>query len=150
MKCIQCDSENVIKASLAYEMGTSSGSMNSVGVGLDADGAGPMIGRSSGQIQSRLAEKLAPPRQDGSELISGGIMAGVTAALLIYLFDPTPRSFSGLIIVFVIPLIVGGYVYNAAKEQNEPKRQAAWERYDRLWVCLRCGDIDDREMFEND
>lgn len=150
MKCNQCDSENVMKASLAYEMGTSSGSLNSVGVGLDSGGLSPMVARSSGQIQSRLAEKLAPPRQEGSELLSAVIAAGVTAALMVYLFDPAPRSFSGFITVLVIPIVVGAYVFKAANEQNGPKRLAAWEQYDRLWVCLRCGAIDDKEMFEDE
>lgn len=149
MKCNQCNSDNVVKASLAYEMGTSSGSMNSVGVGLDADGLSPMVGRSSGQIQSRLAEKLQPPKN--SETVGCGALgvALLIAFGLAYLFDPS-STFWKIVVGLIIPAAIGIPLYVSMRAEEDRKYLEKYAVYNELWVCLRCGHIDKMENFEDE
>lgn len=149
MKCNQCNSDNVVKASLAYEMGTSSGSMNSVGVGLDTDGLSPMVSRSNGQIQSRLAEKLQPPKR--SDTVGCGALgvAILFAAGLGYLFKPE-SDFWIIVLIFLIPGAIGMATYIPMRREEDEKYLAKYAVYNELWVCLRCGHIDKMENFEDE
>ena len=69
-KCPQCSAENIQKASIIYENGTSDISLTMAGGGIST--AGGIIGDggyASGTSQSKLASKMAPPKEKSMLLI---------------------------------------------------------------------------------
>lgn len=146
MECSKCRSNDIIKASVAYEMGSSSGGTRSVGIG-EIDGAvGLSTGLSRGRFRTDFAKRFRPPDRFPYEMPGSVIAGAAIAALLLWLFDPQNGSF-GAYLILGVAILVGYGMYRSVASDERAKRRTAIAKYQNLWVCLRCGEADEYEAF---
>lgn len=135
MNCQSCNSENTQRLQVAYEYGTQDISTQSTttGIGLSRGGlgVGGAVTSTSGQSQSILAQKAAPPAKKPYKwpviALIVGLLAlaqgseGVVAGLL----------FSG----------VGGYFLYSRYTYNSQVWPDLHQHWTTGWVCHKCGNI---------
>lgn len=134
IKCAQCSSTEVQKASVIYEGGTSTGS--SFGGG-SIGGRGAIVSSVS-TSQTKLAKKLAPPPRMGFGLIFGhavGIL--FIGALSLMNFKDGNGGWGFLLLVN--SLILGILLLMGFKRNAE--YPAKFEKYDKSWYCHKCGTV---------
>jgi ribosomal protein S27E len=157
-KCPQCGSANhLVKASAAYEQGTSriSGQQRAVGgaityssdagIGLAPGGVG---GNFTGIQQTAVARRLSPPISPKSHNLGGVLLAlGIVGLLwgFVLIGVSETRVFgvfalvSGVGVSVVSLFIIGSDRSAYAKKKAKyDKEEARWMR---LWYCTKCGSI---------
>jgi len=134
-QCRKCGSDDLVKASLVHEAGTSGVESVTVGAGMGGGGLGVGAAKSSGVSQSLLAKRTAPPAADNNSL-SGclGVVFVLSVAALYW-------SWPGWVWIIGIVITVAATVPFLMQE-NE-RHQAALKKYERKWLCRRCGTISD-------
>jgi DNA-directed RNA polymerase subunit RPC12/RpoP len=160
--CPSCGTDNIVKASAAYEQGTSitAGQSRQVGGVLYSDGAGhihaaPMLigGTSGGTQQTSLARRLAPPTAPSVSRAGSRILAVFGAVIIVGgifgpAFDPDHQDAAATVMGLVGALLGLGLcalaVYtskgeNAAFERQKLAYVEATGRWAKLWYCLKCG-----------
>lgn len=158
LECPTCGSQEVRRASLAYEMGVQKTRNKTLGGGVALSMVGPIVGvggaASRGRNTSLFAERFEPPKKVRPVLrafltfLAGiplfgilemiGVFTGVKFVML--LFD-----LIGLFCVYGLPFIV---YFAAAKKNREIERQT--QDWSRLFVCERCGEVFEPESFLKD
>jgi len=145
MECPNCASTDVVKASVAYQMGTSTGSYGTVAIGA-ADGQ-LGIGRTGGRSTSEFAQGLKPPSSAPSEL-GCAVFAGFAVIFGIgWLFDPPSHDALWAALMIGPAVAVGYFTYKAMAPDQQAERRAKLDKYEQLWVCLRCGQTADKGAF---
>jgi predicted RNA-binding Zn-ribbon protein involved in translation (DUF1610 family) len=160
--CPSCGTDNIVKASAAYEQGTSitAGQSRQVGGVLYSDGAGhihaaPMLigGTSGGTQQTSLARRLAPPSAPTVSRAGTGIFLVLCAVLIVagvfcLGFDPDhqdvgTRSFGiGSLLAglgFGAMAVYTSKGENAAFDRQKQTYSEATAKWAKLWYCLKCG-----------
>lgn len=150
MQCPNCRSTDVVKASVAYEMGTSSSSFGSVGVGTANGEIGLDVGRSGGRLTSDFAQRLKPPSTFPAELGCGFFTAAAVFFALAILFDIPAHNLTAAILTLGPGVFAGAWIYRLLKPDQSAAREERIAKYQRLWVCLRCGHADDQNRFAKD
>jgi hypothetical protein len=149
MECPRCTSTEFTKLSLLYEQGSSTFQSRSGGLGLAiGTGADLVLGqaRTKGEIQTRLSNKVSPPRKWSywKTVVSGliGLLVlefslGYAHTFLGYAGNFNQQlswigwSYFGFL-VFLLGLAVW------CNSRVFPKKYHAW---DRSFMCRRCGHI---------
>jgi hypothetical protein len=150
MECPRCTSTEFTKLSLLYEQGSSTFHARSSGLGLaiGTGGADLVLGqaRTKGKIQTRLSNKVSPPRKWSYwKTVVGGLI-GLLVLEFILGYVHTFLGYGGNFeqqlswigwsyfgfLVFLLGLAVW---YNS---RVFPKRYHAW---DRSFMCRRCGRV---------
>ncbi|MDM8004947.1 MAG: hypothetical protein QUV05_02175 [Phycisphaerae bacterium] len=145
--CPHCGANQIKKASLVYEQGTSAG--NLTGISLDDQGSLDVFGAGI-KTKSLLATRLAPPsRPTITALVVSatfGIVFFIADIVLLAELSKTPHHQKGstlfMIVMFGLVLAAMG-IYFYIRAKRYPKEMAEYEyrfkTWDRLWVCLQCG-----------
>lgn len=126
MKCPKCQSNTLTSVPLLYKKGTSIGT--TTGVGISRGGIGVGIGKNISQ--SLLAQELAPPKRPSYWLH------------YLYLFVLVMPSLALLAQghwIFVIPLILFGFIGIKWASHTRQKYQNAIIEWQNSYFCLACG-----------
>jgi hypothetical protein len=132
MECPKCKSDNTQRLEVIYENGTQDINTTSrtVGGGYGGGvGAGGATTRTTGQAQSKQAQKAAPPKQ-----ASFGLSVGlVIVSIFLFVFG-----------VWYIALIGFGLAFVFGKkpyEYNKNVHPAKYREWQNKWMCHKCGEI---------
>lgn len=157
MNCPNCNQYDTQKVSVAYQMGTTSIQSSTIGLAGgrigDRKGLGLGVSSSSGTQQSLFIQSIKPPEKENNY----GLFVGCTGC------------FGFIVLSIIIGIIVGNYadkyafwsvviiiigffygfmfLYKISKDTSFKKQQAEakWkeeiEKYEKQWICLRCGSI---------
>ncbi len=139
MICDKCNSEDVQKLSVIFENGTHNINTNSrsTGIGIGSGGSvGVMSGNTntSGQSQTLLAQKVAPPSKNSSNLYQLSFLIGF---ILIMFF----REMDWKLIAGIIFFAFGMKVYKVTKAYNENVYPEKYNNWLKSWHCNKCGNI---------
>ena len=135
--CPSCTSDNTQSFQMAYQSGTTSGTL----IGISERGG---IGVAGGKSQSVLAKSLKPPTADGS--LGEGIAYifimvvafNVIGVALMVLIDPVLGIFISIALTIAVG-IFGVIKGRRSKGENERNFKLAMDRWRRSWICLKCG-----------
>src|SRR5690606_36594115 len=146
-RCPACGGTDLKKHSLIYQetRHTSTSTSKAAGIGVVRGGIGIGIGgaRSSGVTLSDLARRAAPPdkEQIAQATASGGglLLTLGTAALAAFLANRAVGLLWAVLAFIAVFLI--GVVLSGARGAPELERQyrAALDRWNRSYMCMRCG-----------
>ena len=157
--CPQCaSSEHLIKASAAYEQGTSaiSGRGRQAGgafyrAGDGGVGIAPIVTRTSfrGTQQTALAERLSPPvmpRISDGGMVMLAIGGGISVFTLMFMLSTDRRDDQwGVLVIFVFGIGLTGLGIWMRKSDMRSyktgvmKYNQAYTQWMRLWYCTKCG-----------
>jgi len=134
-QCPKCGATDMVKASLAHEAGTSDIQSVTVGAGIGGGGLGVGAAKSKGTSQSLLAQRTAPPAMDGKSF------SGCATLILLLSLAALHWNWPGWVwivsVVLVIPMGTMMLWQDLQKHGEDQKK------YDRSWLCQRCGTISD-------
>ena len=134
MKCPTCESDNTQRLEVAYQFGTQdiSTRSNSIGIGLARGGLG--IGSAttstSGQSQSIMAQKAAPPTKKSYKW-----------PLILLAFGLIGLNMDGGIFVGLLFAAVGGYFLYTGFTYNKDVWPDLYTSWTKGWICHKCGNI---------
>ncbi len=135
MHCPNCKSEEVKTYPILFEMGTTQGDFEGIGLSL---GAGMSVGGFGGSTKSQtlLAKRVAPPKPPSSNM--AGVLSLVTLLLAVGAFMGTGKEaiiLGGVALVFAAmsALLIAGHF---GQRRDYPKLVRRWQK---SWFCLRCG-----------
>lgn len=148
IECQQCGSMQFKKVSLVYTEGLSDLNARSRGWGLLLGSGGADLGfgsfRTKGEIQTRLSQRVSPPRKWSYwKIVLGGLIGLIVLEFLLGYIDTFLRVGEN----FNRQLTVFGYTWIGAiavilcmtfrhNVWTMPKRRRLW---DRSFMCRRCG-----------
>lgn len=138
--CPNCGSEEWKMASLVWKEGTQSLNANSLGVGISGHDVGIGGAQTTGTLQSNIAKEAAPPKAPFS--LSGCLMFISFSSLLgfisylLYKPDECLQFLFGAVVALVVAIIASKTDAEAAEAHAK-----AIERYNRLRMCVRCGNF---------
>jgi hypothetical protein len=141
MNCPKCESDDVYLCSAAYEQGstrtttTSRGTASTLGYsqGTGVGTAQTNISTTSSSVsRTAFAEKAAPPKSYLGKMILWAV--GSLLAVLVL----TPSVWSGLKHWAWISL-AGSIVGTFFSFKNRPAYREALARWQKSWICTRCG-----------
>ncbi len=136
-KCSKCDSNNTQSFEMAWQTGTSGGTIKAGTIGGGTAGFGVASTSGKTSSQSLLAEQLAPPTPPTTNALAvfGLPVAGFIVGLLqIPILGTAP--------VVLLPLVgfVGGIVISQSQiKKAMPAFEKLYARWQRSWICLKCG-----------
>lgn len=135
MQCTKCNSENTQRLEVVYHGGTqdinTTGSTVGGGYG-GAFGIGGAVTKTSGQSQSMLAQRAAPPTKKSYKY--GLIM--LFSGLLLMSGGTTGTVLSGLFFT-----TTGGILIYGALQFNSKKFPSLYQTWLDSWLCNKCGTI---------
>jgi hypothetical protein len=117
---------------MAYSTGTSFG--RTAIVGMTGDG-GVGVASARNSAQTVLATKVKPPSTSTAEaaaVIVAGFIIGAFVAIFISLII-------GIVISGIAGSIAVAINKNTPAVNLDPKDQAALRKWQRSWICLKCG-----------
>ncbi len=151
MECSACQSNNLVKVSLAYEQGLSEykGRSRSSGLSLGTGGLGLWGGRAetNGTFQTRLSARLSPPTKWSYWRASKWWLAGIFALwfLRIALMPHNPymaaefnRDFVWALDAYVGALVLLCWLIWRYNHRVFPVKRKRWEG---SFMCRHCGQI---------
>ena len=134
MQCTKCNSENTQRLEVVYHGGTqdinTTGSTVGGGYG-GAFGIGGAVTKTSGQSQSMLAQRAAPPIKKSYKWGAIMLIAG-----LLLLGGP-----AGAVIVGLLLLAGGGLIVYVASQFNSNEFPSLYQTWLESWLCNKCGTI---------
>lgn len=139
--CSHCGSDNTQRLRLIYESGASEFEFTSLGGAFTGNGASAGGAHSTGTHRTRLSASAGPPRKASEASI--WLAMGALALFLILVFPP----WGLLLVLLASPALVwlGKRLTEGLRHHNEKHWRPAFERWQRTFLCLRCG-----ERFERD
>lgn len=135
MNCPSCQSENTQRLQVAYEYGTQNISTESRTVGIlgqTQGGAGGVgsVTKTTGQAQSILAQKAAPPAKRSYKW-------PIIIFLIGMWFITQPH-----IMVYGLPFLgIGAYWWYLSFTYNSQVWPGLYQKWTTGWVCHKCGSI---------
>ncbi len=159
IECPQCGSTEFKKLSLVYAEGLSDLNACSRGWGLLVGGGGADLGfgkvRTKGQIQTRLSQRVSPPRKWSYwKILLGGLIGMLVVEFVLGYIDTFLRAggnFNQQLAWFGYAWLgLVGLVLCLAARHNlglYPRRYRLW---DRSFMCRGCGQITARPQRDGD
>lgn len=143
--CPKCGStEHYFKVSALYENDTSNTASKTAGVGISlSGGVGVGVGSSRGTQQTLLAARLQPPeRPIKPDSTAKAIALGIVTAALV----ATLAVASWYITAVIVGLLFGsGVLAMMGNSRAYPRQLAQYHddlaRWQRQWICRRCGEV---------
>lgn len=135
MVCQKCGSDNTQSLQIVYEGGTQDFNSESRSAGLGSLGGslglGGAVTKTTGNTQSKLAQRAAPPAKKKKRWACVGILVG-----LLFL----GKSFGALLIAVLVIGASGYWLWNVLKFNREewPALHQIWAE---SWICHKCGNI---------
>jgi hypothetical protein len=126
-------------------MGTATGSYSSIGIGVGDDDVGAGLAQTGGRSTSEFAQRLAPPSSGMNEFGCAGAAALAVFVGIVFLFDPPSHSALWALLTLGPAAATYYYTYKHLVSAQQGERTAKLAEYDRLWVCLRCGQTADKD-----
>lgn len=137
--CPSCKSTDVMKASMAWQAGTSHSTSGNSGVGVGVMGGHLAVGvgggKSKGKSMTVLAQRFAPPQKANKggiyfALFIGAIFIGAWVSKVIWPW-------------LVWPVVLGGWLYLCIKMQGkiDTAHNIAMGVWGSKWFCQRCGEV---------
>lgn len=155
LECPTCGSQEVRRASLAYEMGVQKTRNKTLGGGVALSMVGPIVGvggaASRGRNTSLFAERFEPPKKvrpfmRAFLMFLIGIplygFAGLIGISIGSSFSILLSGAFGLFCMFVLPFIV--FIVSVQKNRDAESKMQDWSR---LFVCERCGEVFEPKQF---
>ena len=149
LRCPNCNSSDLKKASLAYEEGLTRGTSKSRFRALlfGEDGPNVVVGTAvmKGMYQTELSRALRPPKKRSYGKLL--LWAGIVSVVSLIFYTHTVMSSTSLVSALPVVMfgVMGAVVLLASLaviwRHNQlvyPRQYAEW---DRSFVCLRCGAI---------
>jgi hypothetical protein len=148
--CPKCESEDVQRLAMIYQHGTATSVSTGSTLGAVGDDLAVAGTVTSGKQQSLLAQQAAPPQPRGNSgclLITGILLVafGLLAPFVTVTRMADNRDVSLLpvgivvIVVGIILLVLSRARVRNNAEYNRTTYARLKERWDRTWLCLRCG-----------
>mgnify|MGYP007112201101 CR=1 FL=1 len=131
--CTHCGSENVQKASVIYEGGTSQGTSFSGGSFGGRGGAFTTVS----STQTSLAKKLKPPPRMGIPGIIGCVL-GIAFTGLLMVSQLSASEPWWLYWLFMMAVLVFVLLRGLKRNKVYPEKIQA---YNKMWFCQKCGEI---------
>lgn len=131
--CTHCGSENVQKASVIHEGGTSSGTSFSGGSFGGRAGGFTTVSTS----QTKLATKLKPPARMGI-LAMIGCVVGISVTGFLTMGMLPEREPWWLFWLFLAGLQTFALLRGLNRNKVYPEKM---EAYNKMWFCQKCGEI---------
>lgn len=150
IKCPKCKCDQVMKCSMAYASGTSSGQMAGHG-GTISTGGRLGLGAFNGVVhqQTLLAQSASPPKypssNDSTVLILAAIVCGILAFGIeigsLGYFQHSSEKHGAAIIFAIASLICCCFIPRLVVRYRRAiaEHGTAYDLWERTWVCLRCG-----------
>jgi Na+/proline symporter len=143
--CAECGSNNLVKASAAYDAGTFTGTTSGSVLTM---GGGPGITAGAVHLSSQLAKRLAPP-EEPSMLVPIGMFAIALAFVVAavgfggnaYLSDGNDSTAIPIATIFLVPaLIIGmcGYFCWLGTKVSRKEHASDMNNWNQLWYCPSC------------
>ena len=134
LKCGQCSSPDVQKASVIYDGGTSTGSAITAG---SVGGRGALMSTSTSS-QTNLAKKLSPPpRMNIGQMLGHGIAILFLGGLMLLNLMEGDDNFT---FALAFAVMTGIFVFSLMRGlKNNAAFPEKFAEYNRLWYCHRCG-----------
>lgn len=153
--CPRCQCADTQSFHMAYQAGTSKGTVNVMSYNPDIG-----ITSSGGAVsnQTMLAKQVSPPTLDGAD---NGVLAAVLLTIVSFtilfpimavLFSPIFKAdndfinltalLASFIVTSIAAFFVARHVYQAEAKKFESRKvvhQNALAKWSRSWICLRCG-----------
>lgn len=145
-KCPKCNSDNIVRFSVAYNNGTSNVSLQTKGsgVGIGTGGVGVGVGSASttGTAMSNTAQIAAPPRQKSvvGTFVRTIIIYSIIGVILNLLFD-THKIRGELVIEDIIFFVLPTYLAVQAYKYNKNVYPNLLYHWQHSWICNKCGHI---------
>lgn len=155
LECPTCGSQEVRRASLAYEMGVQKTRNKTLGGGVALSMVGPIVGVggavSRGRNTSLFAERFEPPKKVrpfmrtfltfliGVPLYCFAVLIGLSIGSN---FSILLSGGVGLFCLFVLPFII--FLVSVQKNRDTERKMQDWSR---LFVCERCGEVFEPKQF---
>ena len=133
-KCSNCGASDLVKSSVAHELGTT-------GLAAQSRAFGDIVGVSTvGVSQTLVATRLAPPRDPEQAVWAASAMAGLMGWLIatIILALTFPRYWW---LGFVVGVACGAWLYRATMGPRTREYEDRLSHYRREWFCTRCGKV---------
>lgn len=141
--CPACQSAQVMRQRMVHDAGTATVTSTTVGVGgaVGAGGSRPGVfaASSSGQQQSNLAKRCAPPERGPT---TGLIIAAIVILILAFCIAGSDITFRWG--TFIVGAVIAGIVALAAVgsyRENRTAYPAKLAEYERRWICMTCGHV---------
>ena len=129
--CPHCQSENVMRKSVVYEQGATTGTSKGKGFGIGLNGnVTLMTGKTTNTSITSLATRCAPPKKPMNMLIYGallGLVIGAAADALIF------KNFGTIVFAGIVYF---SWKYNKKIQTQWHSEMAEWEKE---YICMRCG-----------
>lgn len=150
IECPQCGSTELTKLSLIHAAGLSDLNARSRGWGLLVGSGGADLGfgtfKTKGEIQTRLSQKVSPPRKwSYLKILFGGLIGLFVLEFILGYFDTFLRfggNFNQQLTWFGYSwLAIVGFILCLAVRNNlgiYPRRYCRWNR---SFMCRRCGQV---------
>lgn len=133
--CPACSSVNTQSVAMAYQNGTSSGTLSASSVGIGLNGSinvAATTGKTSNQ--TLLASRLMPPIKPVESLGLIFAVAGATFAVLFLIFN------FGLAVLLALAASIGMFIFeHFRKKRKLPAYEKAVSQWQRHWLCNQCG-----------
>lgn len=150
IECPQCGSTEFKKLSLVYAEGFSDLNARSRGWGLLVGSGGAELGfgkfRTRGEIQSRLSQKVSPPRKWSYwRIVFGGLIGLVVLEFILGYTDMLLRAQAHfkhqLAWLWYGWLGIVAFVLCVTFRHNIWRVPKLYRRWDRSFICRRCGHV---------
>ena len=147
--CPQCADTNTQRLAIAYESGFANVTAHSTGpvVGFGSGGVRVGVGSATtvGTSQTALSQRAAPPEKASRfwAIVCFVLSApGVFLTMLVLFVHPIQFLFHGGFVALLNPFLWLGYFLNRkANLYNKNEWPPLWEKWNKRFVCLRCGHI---------
>jgi hypothetical protein len=136
--CPHCESEEVQKLSVIYEMGSTLGNFRGGGVGIGTGGVGAGVFGGSNQGRTLAAGSAAPPAIPSARgaLVMVALAVGF-GLLCVAQFAGGSRLWAMLLLTAAFVIGAGLAIWSYVRDvRRYPARRRNWEQ---SWRCLRCG-----------
>lgn len=144
-QCPSCGTTDVMKCSVAYEQGKTSGKTSSSGVGLGVTMSGKVgvgVGSSSGKVNSitDFAQKCAPPERPKGCVALGCLGMVVISVIVSSLGGVLWKKGSdeGTVFWVILVIIMIALLLKYVHPKEDKEYQSKVSDWDSKWVCMRC------------
>lgn len=159
LHCPNCNSTDLKKVSLAYEEGLSRVNARTRirGVVVGTDGPDLVVGRATtkGAQQTDISKALTPPKKwSYRKLFGWSILVFLSVGWIVFYVNTITKDASSVSSVpLTVYAVISGSIFLALFlvywNHNHSTYPRQFERWDRSFVCQRCGAVSEQELISS-